>query len=179
MGTWQLDPHRTRVEFSAKHLAVMKVRGHFAELSATADIDPGHPESAFVEVTIDAASIRTHQPQRDDEVRSANFLDVANHPTITFRSTGVEVLGGDRYRLSGELTIKGTARPVVLEVKKGGELDDETTGHRIAYRASTEINRKDFGLTFNVLLDGPLVVSDNVRVEIEGELVEQKEPVTG
>jgi polyisoprenoid-binding protein YceI len=176
MGTWQLDPYHTQVEFSAKHVGMMTVRGHFAEVSASADIDPDQPQASSVEVTIDAASIRTHNPTRDDDLRSSNFLEVDKFPTITFKSTGVEPSGPDRYLLAGDLTIKGVTRQVTLEVAKYGEFNDPMMGHRIAYNASTKINRKDFGLTFNMVLDGRFVVSDEIQITIEGELVEQQEP---
>src|SRR5438128_1857055 len=100
MGTWQLDPNHTQIEFSAKHLGMMTVRGHFAEVSASADIDPEHPEASSVEVTIQATSIRTHNQTRDDDLRSSNFLEVDKFPTMTFKSTGVEPSRGDRYRLT-------------------------------------------------------------------------------
>jgi polyisoprenoid-binding protein YceI len=176
MGNWQLDPYHTQVEFSAKHLGMMTVRGHFAEVSATADIDPDHPEASSVGVTIDAASIRTHNPTRDDDLRSSNFLEVDKFPTITFKSTSVEPSGPDRYVLTGDLTIKAKTHLVTLEVAKYGEFNDPMMGHRIAYSANTKINRKDFGLTFNMMLDGRFVVSDEIQITIEGELVEQQEP---
>lgn len=176
MGNWQLDPYHTQVEFSAKHLGMMTVRGHFADVSATADIDPDHPESSSVEVTIQTASIRTHNEARDNDLRSSNFLEIGKYPTITFRSTSVEPAGPDQYTLTGDLTIKGNTRPVALRVVKYGEFNDAMMGHRIAYSAESKINRKDFGLNFNVMLDGRFVVSDEIQIMIEGELVEQKEP---
>lgn len=175
MGNWQLDPYHTQVEFSAKHLGMMTVRGHFAEISATADIDPGHPESSSVEVTIQAVSIRTHNEVRDNDLRSSNFLEVDKFPTITFKSTGVEPSGPDQYTMTGDLTIKGNTRPVALRVLKYGEFNDPMMGHRIAYSAEGKINRKEFGLSFNMMLDGRFVVSDEIQIMIEGELVEQKE----
>ncbi len=175
MGNWQLDTYHTQVEFSARHLGMMKVRGHFAEVSATADIDPDHPETSSVEVTIQSGSVRTHNEARDKDIRSSSFLEVDKYPTITFKSTGVTALGGDHYKLTGDLTIKDTTHPVTLDVTRYGELNDERMGHRIAYAAETEINRKDFGLSFNVVLDGRFVVSDEIQIMIEGELVEHKE----
>ncbi len=174
MENWQLDPYHTQVEFSAKHLGMMTVRGHFAEVSATADIDPDHPEASSVEVTIQAASIRTHNETRDNDLRSSNFLEVDKFPTITFKSTGVESSGPDRYTLTGDLTIKGNTRPVALEVVKYGEFNDPMMGHRIAYSAHGQIKRKDFGMSFNMVLDGRFVVSDEIPIMIEGELVEQQ-----
>ena len=136
MGNWQLDPYHTQVEFSAKHLGMMTVRGYFDEFSATADIDPEHPETASVEVTISTASIRTNNGIRDNDLRSSNFL----------------------------------------EVEKYGEFNDAgMMGHRIAYGATTKINRKDFGVSLSMVLDGRIVVSEEIQITIEGELVEQKE----
>jgi polyisoprenoid-binding protein YceI len=175
MGNWQLDPYHTQVEFSAKHLGMMTVRGHFAELAATADIDPEHPESASVEVTISVASIRTNNETRDNDLRSSNFLEADEYPTITFKSASVEPAGPDRYTLTGDLTIKGHTHPVALQVTRYGEFSDPMMGHRIAYGATGEINRKEFGLTLNMVLDGRFVVSDEIQISIEGELLEQQE----
>src|SRR5262249_50998684 len=116
MGTWQLDPYHTQVEFSAKHLGMMTVRGHFAEVTTTGDIRPENPESSTVQVTIDAASIRTHHDARDNDLRSSNFLDVENFPVLNFKSTKVEAGGQDRYLVTGDLTIKGITHPVTLDV---------------------------------------------------------------
>ena len=174
MGNWQLDPYHTQVEFSAKHLGMMTVRGYFDEVSATADIDPDHPEAASVKVTISTASIRTNNGVRDNDLRSSNFLEVEKYPVITFKSTSVEPAGTDKYTLTGDLTIKENTRPVALEVTKYGEFNDpQMMGHRIAYGARTKINRKDFGLSFNMVLDGKFVVSEEIQIMIEGELVEQ------
>lgn len=176
MGNWQLDPYHTQVEFSAKHLGMMTVRGHFAEVSSTATIDAARPELTSLEVTVQTASIRTNHQIRDNDLRSSNFLDVDNHPAMTFRSTGVEPAGPDRWAMTGELTIKGNTRPVILQVLKYGELNDPgMMGHRIAYSAQVTIDRRDFGLTFNMLLDGRWVVSDEIQITVEGELVEQPE----
>ncbi len=176
MGSWQLDPYHTQVEFSAKHLGMMTVRGYFDDVSATADIDPERPENASIEVRISAASIRTNNAARDNDLRSENFLDVEHNPLITYASTGVETVAADRYTLTGELTIKGNTLPVSLQVTKYGEFNDPgMMGHRIAYSASGAINRKDFGLNFNMVLDGRLVVSEEVQIMVEGELVEQQE----
>jgi polyisoprenoid-binding protein YceI len=177
MGNWQLDPYHTQVEFSAKHLGMMTVRGQFDEVSATADIDPDHPEASSVEVTISTASIRTNNGVRDNDLRSSNFLEVDKFPVITFKSTSVEPAGPDRYTLTGDLTIKDTTRPVTLEVTRYGEFSDPgMMGHRIAYGATTKINRRDYDLKFNMVLDGRLVVSEDIQIMIEGELVEQQAP---
>jgi len=176
MGNWQLDPYHLQVEFSAKHLGMMTVRGYFDEVSTTADIDPDHPEAAKIEATISTASIRTNNGVRDNDIRSSNFLEVDKFPLMTFRSTSVEPAGQDRYTLTGDLTIKGNTHPVALDVVRYGEFNDPGfMGHRIAYSATTKINRKDFGLSFNAILDGRLVVSEDIQIQIECELVEQAE----
>jgi polyisoprenoid-binding protein YceI len=176
MGNWQLDPYHTQVEFSAKHLGMMTVRGHFADVSATGDIDPARPESSSVQVTIRTNSIRTSHEGRDNDLRSGTFLDVEQFPVITFASTSVAETGADRYALTGDLTIKGTTHPVTLDLTRYGEFNDSAMGHRIAYGATTKINRKDFGLNFSAILDGRIVVSDEIQIMIEGELVEQPDP---
>jgi polyisoprenoid-binding protein YceI len=174
MGTWQLDPYHTQVEFSAKHLGMMTVRGYFDDVSTKAEIDPAHPENAKVEATISTASIRTNNPTRDDDIRSSNFLEVDKFPVMTFKSTSVIPVGPGRYTLTGDLTIKGNTRPVTLEVTNYGEFNDPgMMGHRIAYGAAGKINRKDFGLSFNAILDGRFVVSEDIQIAIEGEIVEQ------
>ena len=173
--SWQFDPFHTQVEFAAKHLGMMTVRGHFPEVNATGHIDPDNPEASSAEVTIETASIRTHNSQRDNDLRSSNFLEVDKSPTITFKSTAIEPAGTDRYTMTGDLTIKGNTHPVALNVVKYGEFNDPMMGHRIGYSAEGQINRKDFGLTFNMMLDGKWIVSDEVQILIEGEFVEQKQ----
>ncbi|HLZ58222.1 MAG TPA: YceI family protein [Ktedonosporobacter sp.] len=174
-GVWQFDPFHTQVEFATKHLGMMTVRGHFAEVSASGKIDPNKPEESEVEVTIQAASIRSHNEVRDNDLRSPNFLDIENSPTITFKSTKIEPAGKDRYTMVGDLTIKGVTKPVTLKVMRYGEFSDPRMGHRIAYSAEGRIDRRDFGLTFNMMLDGKWVVGNEIDIQIEGELVEQKQ----
>jgi polyisoprenoid-binding protein YceI len=173
-GVWQADPMHTQVEFAAKHLGMMTVRGHFADISVTGTIDPAHPEVTSVEVAVQTASIRTHNEQRDNDLRSSNFLEVDKYPTITFKSTTIEALGGDRYTMTGDLTIKGITKPVTLAGVVYGEFNDPMMGHRIGYSAETTVNRKDFGMTFSMMLDGKWIVSDEIQIMIEGEIVEKK-----
>jgi len=177
-STWQFDPLHTQVEFAARHLGMMTVRGHFLEVSATGHIDPTHPQASSVEVTIQASSLRTHHERRDNDLRTSNFLDAENYPAITFKSTNIEPTGTDRYTMTGDLTIKDNTRPITLAVVKYGEFNDPNMGHRIAYSAEGQINRKDFGMTFNMMLDGKWIVSDEVQIFIEGELIEQKQEET-
>ena len=172
--SWQFDPFHTQVEFAAKHLGMMTVRGHFSEISATGNIHPDKPEASSVEVTMQTASIRTHNETRDNDLRSSNFLEVDKYPTIHFKSTKIEHTGRDRYTMTGDLTIKGNTHPVTMKVVKYGELNDPRMGHRIGYSAEGRINRKDFGMTFTMMLDGKMIVSNEVDIFIEGEFVEQK-----
>jgi len=175
-GRWAFDPYHTQVEFAAKHLGMMTVRGNFLEIAADGYIDPDHPEASSVEVTIQTASIRTHNPQRDNDLRSSNFLETDKFPTMHFKSTRIEQTGSETYNMTGDLTIKGNTHPVTFKVVKYGEFNDPNMmGHRIGYSAETKINRKDFGLTFNMMLDGKWIVSDEVQIFIEGEFVEQKQ----
>ena len=176
VGTWKFDPYHTQVEFSAKHFGMMTVRGLFKEVTAGGDIYPDDPARSKVEATINTASIRTHNEQRDNDLRSSNFLEIDKYPTMTFKSTKVEHVGGDRYKVIGDLTIKGTTGPVTLDVVRYGELNDPTMmGHRISYQATTRINRKDFGMNFDAMRDGRLVVSNEVDITIEGEIIEAVE----
>jgi polyisoprenoid-binding protein YceI len=173
MGTWKFDPYHTQVEFSAKHFGMMTVRGLFNEVATSGEIYPDDPSKTKFEATINTASIRTHNEQRDNDLRSSNFLEIDKYPTITFKSTKVEHVEGDRYKVTGDLTIKGTTRSVTLDVFRYGEFNDPSMmGHRISYQATTRINRKDFGMNFDAIRDGRLVVSNEVDIAIEGEIVE-------
>jgi polyisoprenoid-binding protein YceI len=172
LATWKFDPLHTQVEFSAKHLGMMTVRGHFAEVTATGDIHPDHPERSTIEATINTASIRTHNEQRDNDLRSSSFLEVDKFPTMHFKSTKVERAGNERYKVTGDLTIKGITHPVTLNVVRYGEFNDPAMGHRIGYAAETQINRKEFGMRFEAMLDGKFIVSNEISINIEGEIIE-------
>jgi polyisoprenoid-binding protein YceI len=172
--SWQLDPMHTQVEFAVKHFGLMTVRGRFDEVAVTGIVDPEHPEATSLSVVIDVASLSTHNHQRDNDLRGSAFLELEKYPTITFRSTTAEQTGPDRYAVTGDLTIKGITRPVTLHVQRYGKLNDPMMGYRIGYSAEGVINRKDFGMTFDTLVDGRLMVGHEVKISIEGELVEQR-----
>ena len=176
MGVWQLDPMHTQVEFAVKHLGMMTVRGNFTDVQASGDINVEHPEASSVEVVIQTASIRTHNERRDNDLRTSNFLDVEHFPVITFKSTKIENAGSDRYTMTGDLTIKGNTRPVTLAAVNYGEFNDPNMGHRIGYGAETQILRKDFGLNVDMLMDGRLVIGNEIQITIQGELVEANVP---
>ncbi len=172
MGTWQFDPLHTQVEFAAKHLGMMTVRGHFTDVRATGHIDPDRPEDTAVEVVVQMQSIRTHNEQRDNDLRGSNILEIDKYPTMTFKSTEIKSVGGDRYELTGDLTIKDKTRPVTFAVTNLGEFNDPMMGHRIAYSAEGKINRREYGMTFDMMLDGRLIVSNELQINLEGELLE-------
>jgi polyisoprenoid-binding protein YceI len=170
--TWQIDPMHTQVEFSAKHFGMMTVRGRFNEVTATGDVDPQDPTATAIDVSINVASLNTHNAQRDNDLRSSYFLELDKYPTITFRSTKIEPAGQDKYTLTGDLTIKGNTHPVTLRLLRYGEVNDATMGHRVAYSAEGEINRKDFDMSFDMFADGRLIVSHEIKIMIELEVVE-------
>jgi polyisoprenoid-binding protein YceI len=175
MSKWQIDPYHTQIEFSAKHLGMMTVRGLFTEFTSTANLDSDHPEDASVEVVIQMSSIQTHHPQRDADLRSSKFLEVDKYPTATFTTTGFTPKGTDAVDVTGDLTIKGVTKSVVIPLTRLGEFDNPAMGHRIGYSGAVTINRRDFGVTFNAVLDGKFVVSDEIRISVEGELLEVTE----
>jgi polyisoprenoid-binding protein YceI len=175
MGKWQLDPYHTQVEFSAKHLGMMTVRGNFTDVSAAGEIYPDEAGRSRIEVTIQMGSIQTHNEVRDNDLRSSNFLDVETYPTATFTTTAIEQTDTDKFSVTGDLTIKGVTNPVTFAMVRLGEFNDPAMGHRIGYSGGTTIKRKDFGMAFNPILDGRFVVSDEIVIAVEGELVEQAE----
>jgi polyisoprenoid-binding protein YceI len=169
-GVWTLDKVHTRIEFLAKHLMVTRVRGHFDDYSAKVEIGENLSDSR-IEIAFDAASITTGAADRDAHLRSSDFLDVENHPEMTFVSTDI-TSHGDTWKISGDLTIRGTTRPVVLEATYEGSATDPWGREHLGFSASTLINREDWGLTWNAALEGGgWLVSKEVRIEIEGQLV--------
>ncbi len=177
VSTWSLDPAHTTVGFSAKHMMFTTVRGKFKDVKGTVVVDADSPDRSSVEVEIAAASIDTGVQQRDDHLRSADFLDVEKNPTITFRSKRVEGAAkreGDRFKVFGDLTIHGTTREVVLDAEYEGEGKDPWGGTRAGFSASTKIDRRDWGLTWNAALEtGGVLVSNELRIEIEAQAVKQ------
>ncbi len=169
--TWVIDPTHSLVEFSAKHLMITTVKGRFAGVRGTIGVDQANPASSKAEVTIDASSIDTRTEQRDQHLRSADFLDVANHPEITFRSA--KVVGrfaspGDSFRLIGALTIRGVTREVELDASFEGQGKDPWGGHRMSFSATTKIDRRDFGLTWNQALEtGGILVGNEIKIALE------------
>lgn len=170
-GAYDIDPAHTSVEFVVRHLGVAKVRGRFGEFSGTLEVGE-EPEDSSVEVTIDAASIDTRENDRDQHLRSSDFLDVEQYPELSFASTAVEHADGDHWKLRGDLTIRDVTREVGLEVEFAGAVDDPSMGERAVFSANTEIDREDFGLTWNKALEGGgWLVGKKVRIELEVEAV--------
>ena len=172
VGSWAIDPGHAEVAFIGRHFMLTKVRGRFTDIVGTVVI-ADDPADSSVDVTINMASVESGSDDRDNHLRSSDFFDVENHPEGRFRSTSV-TLNGDTTRVSGELTLVGITCPVVLDVLYVGSTVDPWGGHRAIYSASTEINREDWGLTWNVALEaGGLLVSKKIRIELEVETVRQ------
>ena len=169
-GTWDIDAAHSTVGFSVRHMMVSKVRGYFREFSGEL-VTAEDPAQSSVTATIELASIDTRQEQRDAHIRSADFFDVENHPQMTFRSTAVRTDGADWF-VDGELTIKGSTKPVTLALELNGFGPDAYGGTRAGFSARTEINRNDFGVDIKMPMDGGgVVVGDKVSVELEIEAV--------
>ena len=172
-GTFELDPTHLRVGFHARHLMVSKVRGSFGEASGTIVIAEDPAEST-VNVSIQAASITTGVEQRDGHLRSGDFLDAEKYPTLEFRTTGLKLHAGDKFTLDGELTIKDVTRPVELDVEFEGVAQSPYGQEVIGFTANTEIDREEFGITWNQAIEGGgVLISKKIKIEIEAEAVRQ------
>ena len=167
-GTWEIDPVHSHIGFVARHLMVSKVRGNFTKFEGQI-VTAGNPLESTATATIDLASLDTSNPQRDEDVKSENFLDVAQHPTMTFQSTGVRPGDGD-FIVDGDLTLKGITKPVQLKVEVNGFGPDPYGGTRTGFSATGEINRTDYGITANMVLPtGGVMVSEKIQLVIEVE----------
>ena len=172
--TWTLDPSHTLVEFAAKHMLFTTVKGRFTDVQGTIEIDPADLSHSSVQVEIDAKTITTGDAQRDGHLRSADFFDVEQYPTITFASRRVEPIGSERARVVGDLTIHGVGREVVLAAELQGEGKNPWGKTVAGFSATTTINRKDFGLNWNVALEtGGWLVGDTIKVALEVQAVQQ------
>ena len=174
---WEIDPVHSSAQFSVRHMMVSNVRGEFAKLSGTVVYDSRNLKASSVEVTIDATSINTHEPKRDEHLKSPDFFDVAKYPTLTFKSTKVEKAGAGKLRVTGDLTIHGVTREVVLEVE--GPTPEVKMGPDLKAGASatTTVNRKDFGLVWNRALEtGGMLVGDEVKITLEIEMGRKAAP---
>lgn len=169
---WNFDPTHSAISFTVRHMVFAKVRGRFASWSGNLKLDPNDLSQSQVSVEIDAASIDTGVADRDTHLRSPDFFDVESFPKLSFRSTRVEALGGARYRIHGELTIRDVTREVALETEYAGTGKDPWGNERAAFSASTSVNRKDFGLTWNQALEtGGVLVGEKVDIELDVQAV--------
>jgi polyisoprenoid-binding protein YceI len=172
--TWAIDAAHTNVEFSVRHLMIATVKGRFAGVKGTLVSPEETARGGELDITIDAASIDTREPQRDAHLRSADFFDVERFPTLRYRSRQVIPSGENRFRVIGDLTIRDVTREVVLDVTSHGTATDPWGGQRAGFEAAATIKRSEFGLTWNQALEtGGVVVGDEIRINLDVELVRQ------
>jgi polyisoprenoid-binding protein YceI len=168
---WSIDPAHSHVEFAVRHLMISTVKGRFTDVSGVVT-SHDDPAKGAVDIEIGVASIDTREAQRDAHLRSADFFDAENFPTITFKSRRIENVKGDSFTIAGDLAIRGVTRPVVLDVTSEGRGKDPWGGERAGFSATTKIKRSEFGLTWNQLLEtGGVAVGDDVKISIDVELV--------
>lgn len=174
-STWQIDPNHSAAQFAVRHLAISTVRGAFTKVNGTIQFDDKDISKSSVEVTIDADSVDTRVPNRDKDLRSDHFFDVQKYPTITFKSTKVEQVEAGKLKVTGDLTIHGVTKPVVLDVEgPTAAVKDPWGNQRAAANATTKINRQDYGVKWNATMDGGgLVVGDDVAITIDVEMVQK------
>jgi polyisoprenoid-binding protein YceI len=169
-GVWNVDPSHSIVGFTARHLMITKVRGRFTSFTGTVTV-PENPLDSKVEANVDLGSVTTGDDQRDAHLKSADFFNIDQHPTMTFRSTGIKETGGD-YLLTGDLTVAGKTRSVDFDLSFDGVQKDPWGGTRAGFTAEAEISRKDWEMTWNVALEtGGVLVGDKVKIELDVELV--------
>jgi polyisoprenoid-binding protein YceI len=180
-STWQIDPNHSAAQFAVRHLGLSTVRGGFTKVSGTIQFDDKDVSKSSVEVTIDAASVDTRVPDRDKDLRSDRFFDAEKYPTLTFKSTKVEQVETGKLRVTGDLTIHGVTKQVVLDVEgPTAAVKDPWGNQRAAANASTKINRQDFGVKWNAKMDnGGWVVGDDVAITIDVEMVQKGAPKSG
>jgi polyisoprenoid-binding protein YceI len=167
-GTYTLDPAHTRIGFVARHAMVTKVRGSFDEFTGTAVLDGANPANSRVEVSIEASSIDTRNAQRDEHLRSNDFLAMQEHPKITFSSTGVRRVGDSTFEVTGDLTIRGVTNSITIPFEFEGAATDPFGNKRVGFEGAVTINRKDYGVNWNAALEGGgVLVSDKVVLEFE------------
>ena len=174
LATWQIDPNHSSAQFTVKHMVISTVRGTFNKLSGSIQYDPADPSKTSVEATIDAASVDTRVEARDRDLRSPNFFDVEKFPTLSFKSKRAEPAGPGKMKLVGDLTIHGVTKEVVLDVDgPTAPIKGPRGSLRMGAAASAKINRKDFGLLWNQMVEGGAVVSDDVNITLDLELVKR------
>jgi polyisoprenoid-binding protein YceI len=176
--TWQIDNSHSHIGFSVKHMMIATVRGEFKAYTGTLSLDTDDLTKSVFTGEIAIASIDTREPKRDEHLRSADFFDAETYPTMTFKSTRVEPVGGNDYRIVGELTIKGITKEVVLEAEYAGIHKDPWGNTRTGFTASATLDRKDFGLSWNAALEtGGVLVGEKVKLSLDIEAVLQEAAV--
>ena len=171
---WQIDATHSQATFSVKHMMISTVKGHFEVLSGQLELDEQHPENSWVEAQVDAASINTRDAKRDAHLRSPDFFDVEKYPTITFKSTKVTPLGGNEYRVTGNLTMHGITKEETFHAEYSGQLKDLFGMQRAGFTVSGKVNRKDYNLSWNVALEtGGVLVCEDVKVEVDLAVVQK------
>jgi polyisoprenoid-binding protein YceI len=175
-STWQIDPAHTAAQFAVKHMMISTVRGEFKGVTGAVVWDDEDITKSSVNVSIDATTVNTGEPKRDADLRSDHFFEVAKYPTITFKSTRVEPAGTGKLNVTGDLTIHGVTKQVVLDVAGPSPAVKDPKGNtRVAISATTKINRQDFGVKWNATMDGGgVVVGDDVNITIDLEMIKQK-----
>ena len=175
-GTYVIDPSHSRIGFVARHAMVTKVRGSFNEFEGSGHFDPANPADSHLRLTIQAASIDTRNADRDGHLRSNDFFDMANHPEITFVSTSIEQTADNTFDVTGDLTIKGTTKPVTVDFEYTGAAKDPFGNQRLGFEGKTVVNRKDFGVSWNAALEtGGVLVSEKVTLEFEVSAIRANE----
>lgn len=174
MATWVIDNSHSHVHFTARHMMISKVRGSFETFSGTVEFDEETPANSSVDVQIEAASIQTRDAKRDGHLTSPDFLDAANHPYLTFKSKSIRVIDETHGEIVGDLTVRGVTREVVLETEYNGQSKAPWGSTSAGFSASTKLNRKDWGLNWNVALEtGGVLVGEEIQIDIELEIVKQ------
>lgn len=175
---WELDPSHTSIEFSVRHMMATTVKGQFEKVKGTLDLDDKDITKSTVEVTIDLASVNTHEPKRDGHLKSPDFFDVAKFPTATFKSTKVQKVGKNRLKVTGDLNLHGITKAVVLDVEGPSQPYETPFGTTVrGIHATGKIDRKDFQVTWNKALDsGGLLVGNEVSLDLNAEVTEKKAP---
>jgi polyisoprenoid-binding protein YceI len=170
---WYIDPAHSQVNFSVKHMMVSTVRGRLGKVSGKLDLDPQRPEKADFEVSVDVASIDTNDERRDGHLRSGDFFDAATHPAITFKSNAIFAKGNGHYTASGDLTIRGTTRPISFEIELTGIAGDAMGATKLGATATTSIDRTDFGLVWNMPVPNGVLVGEKVKIEVDLEAYDE------
>src|SRR5271170_6463218 len=160
---WNIDVVHSTVGFTVRHLMVSKVHGYFTKWSGSLAFDEQNPSASHAEATIEVASVDTREPQRDGHLRTGDFFEAEKYPHMTFKSTAVERVSSDKFKVTGDFTLRGVTKPVVLDVEYGGRSKHPQMGERVGFSANTSINRKDFGVSYNQVIEaGGLAISEKV-----------------